>query len=290
MWATKRAVSGRFMLLLSVCAVAGFPRAGAATRNAALLETGSPARVRQDRAPHSVKIVTYNIRYAGGETLAELGDLLAGDPELGGAQLIGLQEVDRAKKRTGYVNTARVLAERLGMYYAWAGQPWRGDEQEEDTGVALLSAFPLCDVERVELPHVGPHGRRRVALGATAVIGDAAIRVYVVHAERRIGTQEHLDQYRAVVDALAAHRDPGPAVGLGDLNSHRFVRETEDFFSSAGFSSAVASSEPTFEVVIATYRLDWILLRGLVAGRGGVVRHARLSDHWPMWTTVSLAP
>jgi hypothetical protein len=34
-----------------------------------------------------------------------------------------LQEVDRNKKRTGNVNTARQLAEALGMRYAWAAPP-----------------------------------------------------------------------------------------------------------------------------------------------------------------------
>jgi endonuclease/exonuclease/phosphatase family metal-dependent hydrolase len=242
--------------------------------------------------PRGVTIVSYNIRHAGGERLVELGDVLANDPQLGGAQLIGLQEVDRAKRRTGHVNTARVLAERLGMHYAWAGQPRRGteEEEEEDTGIALLSAFPLSDVERVELPHVGPRGRRRVALGATVRIGSDAVRIYVVHAERRIPTRQHLDQYQAVLSALASHRGVNGAVVLGDFNSHQFVRETEALFSAAGFSSTIPPAEPTFRFALVTCRLDWIWLRGLSTAGGGVVRRVQLSDHWPMWTTIAPTP
>ncbi|HQR40904.1 MAG TPA: hypothetical protein PLF26_21150, partial [Blastocatellia bacterium] len=175
------------------------------------------------------------------------------------------------------------------MYYAWAGQPFRSeDDDEEDTGIALLSTFPLVDVERVELPHAGPRGRRRVALGATVVVGGSAMRVYVVHAERRIPTDQHLDQYRAVVTALSSRKDGGRAVVLGDLNSHRFVDETAEFFGTAGFASAVPVDEPTFRVSLVKCRLDWIWSRGLATTGGGVVRRTRLSDHWPVWTTVSL--
>ncbi len=192
----KRMIANLSALGLMLC-ICGWSGASAKTNGPALLETGSPAAARPDPEPRTVKIVTFNIRHVGGEKLTELGDLLVSDPELAGAELIGLQEVDRAKRRTGQVNTARILAQRLGMYYAWAGQPFRSeDDDEEDTGIALLSTFPLADVERVELPHAGPNGRRRVAFGATVVVAGSAVRVYVVHAERRIPTDQHLDQYR----------------------------------------------------------------------------------------------
>jgi endonuclease/exonuclease/phosphatase family metal-dependent hydrolase len=256
-----------------------------------LLEVGPAPSALPSRAPRPLKLVTYNIRHAGGKALAELGDLLASDPELRAARIVGLQEVDRAKRRTGNVNTARVLAERLGMTYAWAGQPPRtADQDEEDTGIALLSDAPLVDVERIELPHAGPRGRRRVALAATVTIDGVPIRVAVVHAERRIPSDEHLDQYRTVVAALAARKDAARAVVLGDLNSHRFVDETESFFAAAGFRSAIPAAEPTLRFGVLKYRLDWIFLRGLTPTAGGVVQKVRLSDHRPMWTTVTLAP
>ncbi|HKG12553.1 MAG TPA: endonuclease/exonuclease/phosphatase family protein, partial [Pyrinomonadaceae bacterium] len=138
-----------------------------------LLEVGGESKaVKADAGePESLKVVSYNIRWCGGEELQRLIKLLREDPEIGGAQIIGLQEVDRNKKRTKNVNTARQLADALGMRYAWAAPPDSDNDGEEETGVVILSAFPLSDVERVVLEGEGPDGRRRVAVGATVSVG-----------------------------------------------------------------------------------------------------------------------
>ena len=73
-------------------------------------------------APAEIKLISYNIRWRSGDELREMIELLKHDPEIGKAQIIGLQEVDRNKKRTGNTNTARLIAEELGMYYAWAAR------------------------------------------------------------------------------------------------------------------------------------------------------------------------
>ncbi|HKQ53969.1 MAG TPA: endonuclease/exonuclease/phosphatase family protein, partial [Pyrinomonadaceae bacterium] len=123
-----------------------------------LLETGAaPKLAHPPPSPDSIKIVSYNIRWRGGDDLRRLIQLLKADPEIGGAAVIGLQEVDRNKKRTGNVNTARLMAEELGMYYAWAAPPpppaKNNEAQEEETGVTILSAYPLTDVKRLVLPY-----------------------------------------------------------------------------------------------------------------------------------------
>src|SRR5215203_3453347 len=149
-----------------------------------LLEVGGEhAPAKPGDAPAELKIVSYNIRYRAGDELKQLITLLKEDPEIGGAHVIGLQEVDRNRKRTGNVNTARQLADALGMRYAWAAPPDADEDGEEETGVAILSAFPMSDVTRILLTHEGPDGRRRVAVGATLHVGTQAVRVYSVHAE-----------------------------------------------------------------------------------------------------------
>ena len=61
-----------------------------------LLEIGgSPkARAAMQSSP-DLKIVSYNIRWRSGHDLHELAQLLKDDPEIGGAAIIGLQEVDK---------------------------------------------------------------------------------------------------------------------------------------------------------------------------------------------------
>src|SRR6266446_7609804 len=108
-----------------------------------LLETGNPSKSLPSKTtPAEIKIVSYNIRWRSGNELREISKALKGDTVIGGAAIIGLQEVDRNKKRTGYANTARVLAEDLGMYYAWAAPPAAKSDKEEETGVAILSKYP----------------------------------------------------------------------------------------------------------------------------------------------------
>src|ERR1041385_3351937 len=143
-----------------------------------LLESGQALTIRQPTsAPTEVKVISYNIRWRSGDDLKILIKLLQEDPEIGCASILALQEVDRHKKRTGQANTAKIIADALGMYYAWAAPPTAKPTDEEETGVAILSVYPLSDVRRIVLPNPGPGGRSRVALGATVEIDNHHLRV-----------------------------------------------------------------------------------------------------------------
>src|SRR5262245_55089543 len=114
-----------------------------------LLESGQGATLRkQTLAQREVKIISYNIRWRSGDDLKELIKALQEDPELSGASILALQEVDRHKKRSGNSNTAKLLADALGLHYAWAAPPSPKPNDEEETGVAILSVYPLSDVQR----------------------------------------------------------------------------------------------------------------------------------------------
>jgi hypothetical protein len=137
---------------------------------ARLLEIGSgaksqtpPAATSETRpvtvapAPAQFKIVTYNMRWRGGAELRAITKLLRDDPLIGGADIVGLQEVDRARKRSGNVNAARQMADELGWNYAWAAPPSDGTKRddreagEDETGVAILSPHQLTEITRLEV-------------------------------------------------------------------------------------------------------------------------------------------
>ena len=262
----------------------------AVAADAQLLETGSAAQVSAPKdAPAECKIVSYNIRWRGGEELRALAKLLRDDKEIGGALVIGLQEVDRNKKRTKNEHTARVLADALGMNYAWAAPPSLSDEEE--TGVMLLSPYPLRDVTRILLPVAGPGGRQRVALGATIRLGAADVRAYSVHTETRIKVAQKLEQQRAVLDDLKNYPNLTRAVVLGDFNTWeaKAADETINLFTGAGFTSGLDNDRSTFHTFIIELKLDWLWLRGLTATGGGINRRVGLSDHWPLWAVVRVA-
>lgn len=259
-----------------------------------LLEIGSAPKLQPSAAvvPAEIKIVSYNMRWRGGEDLRKLIELLRGDAEIGGAAIIGLQEVDRNKKRTGNVNTARQIAEALGMNYVWAAPPPAKEGQEEETGVAILSQYSMTDVERLVLPNEGPGKRRRAGVGATVRIGTTAVRVYSVHAETRIPFEKKMEQLGAALDDLQRHPGNKRAIVLGDFNTikGKDVRGARKLFTDAGFATPFPDDRATFKAAyILKFKLDWVWLRGLEATGSGIVHRITLSDHWPLWVNVKLS-
>jgi endonuclease/exonuclease/phosphatase family metal-dependent hydrolase len=266
-------------------AVAGVMETGGAPKASSLVQP----------SPESIKIVSYNIRYRCGKDLGRLIELLKSDAEIGRAAIIGLQEVDRNKKRTGNVNTARLMAEELGMYYAWAAPPppptKDNKPQEEETGVMILSPYPLTDVTAFVLPNEGPGGRRRAAIGATVRIGATSLRVYSIHAEIRTSNERRLQQIGAVLEDLKAHHSKiERAVVLGDFNTMtgKDVDGTTELFKNAKFSTPFSNNLSTWKTFIIELKLDWLWLRNLSPTTYGIDKKVGLSDHWPLWVTVSL--
>ena len=261
-----------------------------------LLESGQATTIRKQTSPPTeIKVVSYNIRWRSGDDLQTLIKLLQEDPEIGCASILALQEVDRHKKRTGHNNTVKTIADALGMYYAWAAPPTAKPTDEEETGVALLSFYPLLDVHRIVLPNPGPGQRRRVALGATIDIPNRRWRVYSAHAETRIAIGKKLEQYQAVLDDLAKFPAGIPAIVMGDFNTWEpnVGDKVRKLFSDAGWKTPF-EDQSTFRrkvlFVPIELKLDWVWLRGLEAGTFGIDKKVEVSDHFPLWTNVRMGP
>jgi endonuclease/exonuclease/phosphatase family metal-dependent hydrolase len=241
-----------------------------------------------------IKVVSYNIRYRSGTELNKLLKLLREDAEIGNAAVIGLQEVDRRKKRSGHANTAKIMAEALELNYAWAAPPTAKANQEEETGVAILSMHPMSDVRRIVLPHKGPDERRRVGLGATVNISGTPVRVYSLHGETRISVDKRLEQMLAVLQDLKGFPADMPAIVVGDFNTWQpnADSKTIKLFSNAGLHTPFGG-QATFRVralfIPIEMRLDWIWFRGVQVLTYGIDRKIELSDHWPLWVNVKLS-
>jgi endonuclease/exonuclease/phosphatase family metal-dependent hydrolase len=292
-------VSRISLILIVVCTQLPAFTGMVAAQDSGLLETGGAVKAHSlattaTTSPESIKIVSYNIRWRGGEDLRRLIELLKSDAEIGRASIIGLQEVDRNKKRTGNVNTARLMAEELGMYYAWAAPPppvKDNKEQEEETGVLILSAYPLSDVTRFVLPNEGPGGRRRAAIGATVKIGTTSMRVYSLHAEIRTSCERRLQQIGAVLDDLNTnYKQIDRVIVLGDFNTMmgKDVDATSALFTAAKFSTPFDNDTSTWKTFIIQLKLDWLWLRNLTPTKHGIDKKIGLSDHWPLWVEVKL--
>ena len=262
-----------------------------------LLEHGEGAKVKTiETAPGEFKVVSYNIRWRSGDELKELIKLFREDPEIGNATILGLQEVDRKKKRSKNSNVAKQLADELGMYYAWAAPPPAKAGDEEETGVAILSVYPMTEVRRLVLPWQGPNGRHRVGIGATLQVkNDQNWRVYSVQAETRISVGKKIEQFKSILNDLARFPADMPAIVLGDLNTWQAdsERKTIRVFSEAGMRTPFGNQN-TFRrrilMVPIEFRLDWVWLRGFETSSYGIDRKVEVSDHWPLWAKVKVLP
>jgi endonuclease/exonuclease/phosphatase family metal-dependent hydrolase len=261
--------------------------------NSLLFESGQAVKLRTAPTGAELRIVSYNMRWRSGEDLKKIIKLFREDAEIGNPAIVALQEVDRQKQRSGRTNTAKLLADELGLYYAWAAPPSAKAGAEEETGVVILSAYPLLDVQRIVLPHEGPDHRRRVALGASVKVGDVELRVYSAHAETRLSMDKKLDQLNALLDDLDQRKAAIPAIVMGDFNTwpSDAERKTIKLFSDAGFVTPFGSQSTFVRRVLFVpieLRLDWIWMRGLEAVSYGIDRKIEVSDHWPLWTNVRL--
>jgi endonuclease/exonuclease/phosphatase family metal-dependent hydrolase len=144
------------------------------------------------------------------------------------ADLVAVQEVDRAQARSHGADQARLLGEALGMEWRYApallgtpGNPdgWQapapgaGDPGGTAYGIALLSRLPLAEVETVLLPQSG-RDEPRVALVATLADGGRRLTVAGTHLSFVPGP--NVGQLRALQRQLDDRG--GPRLLLGDLN------------------------------------------------------------------------
>ncbi|HEY8146485.1 MAG TPA: endonuclease/exonuclease/phosphatase family protein [Kofleriaceae bacterium] len=244
-----------------------------------------PAAARDDG---QILVVSYNVHM---ESAAGIARGLAG-PWLRRADVVFLQEIESHAGE--HQSRAGQVAERLGMSYAYA--PGYGLGSGGSHGVAILSRWPLADLELIELPREGVvfNSARRVALGATVAYPGRPLRVYSVHLDNRINPSDRRRQLAPVLAAAAARRD-APVIIAGDMNTSPFCwlghvvplpcgrqgDRLEALVRERGFDAPATGSGPTSKWL--GMRLDAVYARGIAARRVGVERRVQLSDHLPLW-------
>ena len=193
------------------------------------------------RDPGRVRAVHWNIEH--GNWYPQVEQALRDHPELAGADLLTLNEVDLGMARAGNRDVAAELAAALGVHAAWAPlfletTPGRHDDvheaaghenQESLFGIALLSRWPMHDVRIVELPSPmrfqfdteGMYGRF-IALAATIERPSAPFVGVSAHLEVHRTRRHRAEQMRVLLDALREERRP--VIMGGDFNSHTFDR------------------------------------------------------------------
>lgn len=213
-------------------------------------------------------VVSFNLEL--GEAVDSAVSVLTSTPEVRGADLVLLQEMD--------AEGTRRVAEALGM--AWVYYPAiERSSTGRDFGNAILSRWPVVEDEKIVLPYLGVLNRsQRIATAATVRVGRRLVRVYSVHLATpvNLGWRYRRAQWRAVLADARSHRR---VIIGGDLNSRSLGEEA----LRRGFSWPTRDGPRT----LLWGRWDHLFLRGFStpgrAGSGTVLDNRDSSDHLPVW-------
>jgi endonuclease/exonuclease/phosphatase family metal-dependent hydrolase len=220
------------------------------------------------------------------------------------ADVVAVQEVDRALSRSGDTDQIAALADKLGWHGVFApallGEPVRSWDALPDHspdpggpayGIGLLSPYPLLDVARLALP--GGADRRRRA-EAVEVLEQRppgwdrepriVLRARLAHPGGDVVVAStHLSYvaWRAVRQlrrALAWVAQDGPAVLLGDLNLPR--RPLRVALTASGWVAGDPAAA-TYPAWRPRMQLDHVLVRRARV-RATRVAQRGTSDHLPV--------
>ena len=167
--------------------------------------------------PETLRVATYNVHRCVGIDRRRSELRIAKVIASLGADLVGLQELNLRRARSGEVDQAAIIAAQLGWNALF--QPAL-QNPTEDFGDAIISRYPLRLIRAAELPGLSPWYCRepRVALWAEVETEFGSIQVMNTHlglgrTERRLQAQ-----WLAGPDWLGGVSPAIRLVMLGDLN------------------------------------------------------------------------
>lgn len=173
---------------------------------------------RSEPAAKPLRIATYNVHGCVGMDGKRSEARIAAVIGECAADIVGVQELDLSRKRSGGVDQSGLIAAELGWHRYFHPAMRRGDEHYGD---AILSRFPLSLRRAGDLPGVAPffcrETRGAIAMDAETPLG----RLRILNTHFGLGFQERLRQAEAVggVDWIGIPLGDAPVVLLGDFNS-----------------------------------------------------------------------
>lgn len=240
-----------------------------------------------------MRVATYNVHGCVGtdrhRSEGRIADVIA---ELG-ADLVGLQEVDRGRQRSANVSQAETIASQLGWSHCYhpATRKGRGDQ-----GHAVLSRFPLRLRRAAKLPGKPPRycpEDRAVIEVEVVANGD---RVLVIGTHFGLGRAERCRQAEYLTSSEWLGVSAGhPLILLGDLNClpgsrpHRLLglqlRDVRELVATKG-------PHRTHPTILPALAVDYIFVNAkwrasnLFVHRSPLARVA--SDHFPLVADLEL--
>jgi len=229
---------------------------------------------------NSLRLFSYNIHHGEGEDgvvdLDRTGDVIAAaDPDL-----VALQEVDKNTTRSGYVDQAKVLAQRLGMEYRFMKNL---DYQGGEYGNALLSRYPIQATYLHPLPANGgePRGALEEVVEVLDLYGRTNSLSFISLHLDHLSDTSRVSQVQTLLADLSSRSHP--VVLAGDFNA----RPTEGsiaLLESNGYDPLDPSGTFTYPSGAPNRKIDYIMAKGLSVSESTfqVIAETMASDHRPL--------
>jgi endonuclease/exonuclease/phosphatase family metal-dependent hydrolase len=212
------------------------------------------AGTRLDHALVRIRVVTYNIHSGFGRHGYDL-DAIQRTIAHEAPDVVALQEVDFGLRRTGYIDQAQWLADRLHLY------PVTGPTRRKGRyGNALLSRWPATCIRNHDLTVWPQPGR--ACLEVHLDLPKITLRCFVTHLG--LIPQERVAQASRLIECIKESEDDanGGVLVMGDFNtiprsqvSHWLRRRFIDAFHAAGEGRAA-----TFHTRLPRVRFDYIYM------------------------------
>ncbi|NSW92220.1 MAG: endonuclease/exonuclease/phosphatase family protein [Firmicutes bacterium] len=193
----------------------------------------------------TIKVMTYNIHSGIGTDGVLNLDRIASVIQAENPDIVALNEVDKNTTRSGMVDQAQYLANKLGMYYVFGKSTnMFGGEY----GNAVLSKTPISSYTVHNLTSVG---EQRTCLEVQTQVNGTTINFFVTHLG--LDSNERITQVDEIKQ-LVANRT-GPKIVVGTFQDsptgtpvQSMLYDFRDAFAVAGTSSGFTNANPNVTV------------------------------------------
>ncbi len=240
-----------------------------------------------------VRYMAYNLHQSfgtGGEMdVAAIASVI----EESGATVVGLQEVARGGLLNANTDLMYLLGERLGWeHFAFHGTT------DPVWGNAILSRYPLGEVERLLLPRVGtPYQRGYLAAPVETPEGEVLfISTHLQHINDSAAHDEdpeadlypvHREQLAVIIDEWDGRQ---PAVLVGDLNARPGWRQVTELLEAGWVDSWAEAGDGdgfTANAADPQYRIDYVFHTTDMTTVAVEVIESQASDHFAVIADVT---
>jgi endonuclease/exonuclease/phosphatase family metal-dependent hydrolase len=246
-------------------------------------------------ATATLRVMTYNIQSGHGNlegTVAAIGDARP--------DIVGLQEVDvHWGERSGFVDQAATLGERLGMAVRFARiyllPASDAARPPREFGVALLSKLPIVAWRNDTLTRLSTQDPDPVPAPAPGLleaiidVGGTRVRVFNTHLDYRANPsvrRQQVAEMLAYIGSLSV-----PTILLGDMNAEPQAPELAPL-RAVLHDGWLETAGPglTYPADVPRKRIDYVLVSLHFRVLSSLVPATEASDHRPVIADLSLAP